>query len=638
MLVRLTSIVAMSAAVAQATSFSAGSAAGQKVLRRALRAKPMPVRRLNDEAADADADAQDYQAAQDYEVAQGGDYDENMAAEDSYEEAQNYEGNQEEEEQEAQNYEGNQEEEEQEAQNYEGNQEEEEQEAQNYEGNQEEEQEAYGQDQEDAQDNQAAYQDEDYQAAQDYAAAQQYDAEAAAEARQKYQEWQTEMNEQMLEQLSSKSIKYIGCSSFMESDAKEWQVQNTWDQATDGQEADEATKEDYYAQQNMDSQDESEEAKKWWSYQRKSRNDGLLTNNMIRFTLCDDNSCDSTCHGEYVIDMEYFLEAYTEWKMEHNYYWCEKTRENCSCNAGDSWYTCYSTCFEKQGLDYDECREAMQESNGENVFDIQQYLTCSGVEFYNPDYAYKNSNYKQSGMNGNEANWRKMYYMGLTCQNYADVMLTSFYDEQCSYRTSKSDMNKMLASMEKTSHKMPYVDGTPIISKGTCISCMDPESDAEKNTYVNKYKNGQYKQYQSAQDEAEDEEQPDATDLCGMVAGADENADAIICDQYNQNGCRYVNYYLPKMDGRNVWTVSVAELKQQLARADRLTWTLASVIVVLVVTIGCFMSRGMSMFSRKTESDMNDSKLERSLMDYKAHSDNGSVSSDEDAPKPPALS
>mmetsp|Transcript_18837 Transcript_18837/g.39014 ORF Transcript_18837/g.39014 Transcript_18837/m.39014 type:complete len:455 (-) Transcript_18837:153-1517(-) len=363
--------------------------------------------------------------------------------------------------------------------------------------------------------------------------------------------------------LSTSSIKYIGCSSYMTYDNDEEGGANAWA--------------NYQANQGNMNYDEEN----WWQYQMNANEDGLMPNNMVRFTLCEESRCGGSCSGEYVIDMESFVEAYTEWKMDHDYFWCERIRENCACNNGNSWYECYSDCFSYKGLSYDECRSAMNnyDGDGQNVFDIQQYLECSGIEFYNPQYMYQNA------YNGNAFQYQKMYYLGLTCTNN-DVTLTGFYDEQCSFRVDQSDLQSAMGSYQH----IPYLEGTPILSAGTCMPCMDAEDEAQYS--ANYYKN-QNANYNDAEEEADDGDngQPDATDLCMMVTGQD-GGNAIVCDDYNTVGCGYIQDYLPQMDGRggswNQALSSMANLRNQLTHSKRAMYFLAAVVAVLVGILAYF--------------------------------------------------
>ena len=171
--------------------------------------------------------------------------------------------------------------------------------------------------------------------------------------------------------LSSMTINYIGCSSY------------------DRYAGDMDGNDNSYAQQ-ADYGQVGEDGKAWWKYQQKAQNDGLEATNLVRFTLCTGSQCSGICSGEYVLDMEEFMKVYTEWKMDHDSFYCERVRESCDCNVTTSsgssytWQECYTNCFEQSqsGLTYESCMEANAADGYPNVFQIQQYLQCSGRSYF----------------------------------------------------------------------------------------------------------------------------------------------------------------------------------------------------------------------------------------------------------------
>ena len=64
---------------------------------------------------------------------------------------------------------------------------------------------------------------------------------------------------------------------------------------------------------------------------------GMYKQRLVHFKLCPSDDCNSCTNGaDYVIDMNVFVEAYIESKMDAQEYNCEMVRENCDCeNAND---------------------------------------------------------------------------------------------------------------------------------------------------------------------------------------------------------------------------------------------------------------------------------------------------------------
>ena len=93
----------------------------------------------------------------------------------------------------------------------------------------------------------------------------------------------------------------------------------------------------------------------------------LYQQNLVRFALCPSaNSC-SSCSGggEYVVNMFDFVDAYTESKMNEKEQMCENIRENC---YNDDENGCYAAAGANECIEYE----------GQEVFEIQEYLECKG--------------------------------------------------------------------------------------------------------------------------------------------------------------------------------------------------------------------------------------------------------------------
>jgi hypothetical protein len=96
----------------------------------------------------------------------------------------------------------------------------------------------------------------------------------------------------------------------------------------------------------------------------------LYTTHLARFALCPTSGC-SKCEGggEYVMNMETFVDAYTEALLTEQEYACETVREGCYCDNANDDEVCESACYAAAGLDYCE------QQDGEN-FEVQRYLEC----------------------------------------------------------------------------------------------------------------------------------------------------------------------------------------------------------------------------------------------------------------------
>lgn len=100
----------------------------------------------------------------------------------------------------------------------------------------------------------------------------------------------------------------------------------------------------------------------------------LYTQNLAKFGLCKDSevSCSSCGSGsaQYVVNMNDFVDAWTESKMEAQQQACENVRENCYCDNANDDQACESSCYTAMGMDY--CIEYEDEEE----FEVQRFMEC----------------------------------------------------------------------------------------------------------------------------------------------------------------------------------------------------------------------------------------------------------------------
>ena len=98
----------------------------------------------------------------------------------------------------------------------------------------------------------------------------------------------------------------------------------------------------------------------------------LYAENLARFKLCPTSGNCGTCEGggEYVMNMETFVDAYTEAKLTDAEYACETVREECECEFANDDAVCEASCYETAGLN------CANEDN-QQEFEVQRYLECN---------------------------------------------------------------------------------------------------------------------------------------------------------------------------------------------------------------------------------------------------------------------
>jgi hypothetical protein len=105
-----------------------------------------------------------------------------------------------------------------------------------------------------------------------------------------------------------------------------------------------------------------------------NKNEGgsmLYAEHLARFALCPTAGNCGKCEGggEYVMNMETFVDAFTEAKLTEEEYACETVRENCDCENANDDDVCESDCYTAAGL-----TNCVNDDN-EN-FEVQRYLEC----------------------------------------------------------------------------------------------------------------------------------------------------------------------------------------------------------------------------------------------------------------------
>ena len=98
----------------------------------------------------------------------------------------------------------------------------------------------------------------------------------------------------------------------------------------------------------------------------------LYAEHLVRFALCPTAGNCGKCEGggEYVMNMETFVDAFTEAKLTAAEYACETVREACDCENANDDDVCEAACYEDAGLTNCVNDENQQE------FEVQRYLEC----------------------------------------------------------------------------------------------------------------------------------------------------------------------------------------------------------------------------------------------------------------------
>jgi len=192
--------------------------------------------------------------------------------------------------------------------------------------------------------------------------------------------------------------------------------------------------------------------------------------NFARFRLCpidscsDDNKVGCTSeYGDYIVDLNTFVQSYLEDKQQTEEYNCEYLQENsCGCDNDnvDDEDGCLNTCYANAGMDY--CIE--DEDQGEQ-FQAQDYAQCAQFEYEQND----DGNQRRL----EEAEEEVQYFIGAYCaSDDGDVRLGFFSDDTCTQESSTSYYSL-------TGSTLPYADES--IVSTNCVSCKAVDNDANQD-------------------------------------------------------------------------------------------------------------------------------------------------------------
>jgi hypothetical protein len=192
--------------------------------------------------------------------------------------------------------------------------------------------------------------------------------------------------------------------------------------------------------------------------------DGYAQSILVSFQLCptsycSSSGCSSSAYGEYVVDMNTFVDAYMEYQLEARQYKCETMIENCGCGDENSSY-CLYYCFK----DYDDDAWALcgnfQEGNNNDQQGEGGYGECQRFEIQTDDDGRR--------LDQDE---KEEYFIGPYCgAGGTGIFLTLFSDEECSMAVS----NAVSIYKAAAGTAMPYSSESLVVSD--CVSCLEMQS------------------------------------------------------------------------------------------------------------------------------------------------------------------
>eukprot|EP00934_Nitzschia_sp_Nitz4_P003550 Nitzschia sp. Nitz4//scaffold397_size11424//4392//5576//NITZ4_009040-RA/size11424-processed-gene-0.1-mRNA-1//1//CDS//3329550281//3540//frame0 len=201
----------------------------------------------------------------------------------------------------------------------------------------------------------------------------------------------------------------------------------------------------------------------------------ISTKRLVRFRLCPSDSCSSSsgagcrsAYGDYVIDMNTFLEAYYEAIEDNNKYQCEYYGQQvCDCedsdDKGDDFDRdiCEWNCFSKYNM-IEQCdvkNPYNDDEEEEEKFELRDYVECKELEIENDERRLEEEEEVQ-------------YFVGPYCaEQGGQIYLGLFTDDTCTAFAGSNGGAAAYAQL--TGSSLPYSKQS-VISMD-CISCKEPE-------------------------------------------------------------------------------------------------------------------------------------------------------------------
>mmetsp|Transcript_18121 Transcript_18121/g.37795 ORF Transcript_18121/g.37795 Transcript_18121/m.37795 type:complete len:390 (-) Transcript_18121:248-1417(-) len=209
----------------------------------------------------------------------------------------------------------------------------------------------------------------------------------------------------------------------------------------------------------------------------------ISTQRLIRFRLCPSDSCAtdnaggcSSGYGDYIIDMETYLQAYFEAVQQDQEYNCEYEKNNdCACdgeNQGDDFdeEICEYDCYMNKGMEYcvdrNPYEEEGQEQEKEEEWELDRMAECQ-------EYKFENNN-----NNNRKLEEEAQYFLGAYCsENGGHIYMGLFTDDSCSQFADNYGGRETFAALSY-GKSLPYSDTTMIGTE--CMSCKEPQ-DVDQN-------------------------------------------------------------------------------------------------------------------------------------------------------------
>lgn len=196
----------------------------------------------------------------------------------------------------------------------------------------------------------------------------------------------------------------------------------------------------------------------------------LATKHFVVFRLCPSNSCDSCNYGygEYLVDMEEYLEATIQYAQDKQEEKCDQCEEDC-----DGYYGNQNQGGEEQEQENNEADRRRLSSNCSECVD-----TCDKIDNMEENGYIDATDFVQCQAIQDEGDDGQALYAGAMCaSNGSKIKIGVFSDEECRILNSDLDVENFLADNDGNQMKLSHALLKTTYESDSCLSCLVEDDD-----------------------------------------------------------------------------------------------------------------------------------------------------------------
>jgi hypothetical protein len=262
----------------------------------------------------------------------------------------------------------------------------------------------------------------------------------------------------------------------------------------------------------------------------------ISTKRLVRFRLCPSETCSATkaagCtsgYGDYIVDMDTFMNSFYEGKKQQIEYDCEYYLNNkCDCedsdDKGDDFnadyceYDCYNDASMTECID----RNPYNDDEEDKQFQLEEYMECKEIEMQEDG-----ERRKRKLEEGDEEEEVK-YYVGPYCSGQGGAIKLGFFsDDSCSEFATDATFEAMMG------FTLPYSGENSNIIDMECLSCLEKQNQDDNQD--NNEDNG---------DNGDEQDADAVNEMCETIytyAGkCESNLPSGMSSAVNNNACTYM--------------------------------------------------------------------------------------------------